>query len=404
MRIESEHIRLLGDWAPGTAAVANLPFDGGYLVNLEGPIVPSGSDVPPARPKAGPSLHNRLSPSPGAEGVAVLANNHIMDFGERGLQSSLDGLQAQGLQAVGAGLDRESAEAPLIIDWRDRRVGVLARCETQFGIAHGNGAGVAALGSGLFEQIRALKTQVDHVIVSVHAAAETVPWPSPQRQSLFRAMVDAGADVIHGHHAHVPQGWERYRSGWIFYGLGNFCVDPAKWSLLKHALWSVIPVLSLSEAGIDVSIETGCVSADGANIVLRGSTTQEHEQYLRYLEKCNSPLEDSDLLEGVWQEASITLYERYFSQWLGFKKTAPQVVKGVLRETASSLRHLRPAPGGHSAMGNRERDQMLLRYHLFACDSHRDAIATATGVLGGELPDLRTPRSSALIAELMADR
>lgn len=49
------------------------------------------------------------------------------------------------------------------------------------------------------------------------------------------------------HHAHVPQGWEEYNSGWIPYGLGNFCVDPIKWFWHPNVLWPLAPQLSLVE-------------------------------------------------------------------------------------------------------------------------------------------------------------
>jgi poly-gamma-glutamate synthesis protein (capsule biosynthesis protein) len=108
------------------------------------------------------------------------------------------------------------------------RIGVLGRCETQFGIALQR-PGAAALDPTLYESIRKLKSEVDVVVLSVHGAAEMVPWPSPQWQDLLRSFVDCGADIVHGHHSHIPQGYEVYQGKIIFYGLGNFLVNPADW-------------------------------------------------------------------------------------------------------------------------------------------------------------------------------
>ena len=55
-----------------------------------------------------------------------------------------------------------------------------------------------------------------YVIVSVHAAIEDSPWPSPYIRELYHSFIDAGATVVHGHHLHVPQGYETYDEGVIF--------------------------------------------------------------------------------------------------------------------------------------------------------------------------------------------
>lgn len=403
LRIDSEQMRLLGDWAPGTADVSNLPFTDSFVVNVEGPILGSGATGLSARPKAGPALFHRVAPTKEGGAIAVLANNHMMDFGQHGLTRSMEALSANGLLAVGAGPDQEEAESPLIFEWCSLRVGIIARCETQFGVARGDGPGVAALSHELFQQVRVLSQEVDLVIVSIHAAAETVPWPSPERQCLFRALVDAGADIVHGHHAHVPQGWERYGSAWIFYGLGNFCVDPSDWAALKNALWSVAPVLKQSDSGVDVSIETLVIEERSERISIRSSTAEERRLHEEYLEKCNAPLSNPELLAGVWQEASLRLYDRYFATWLGFKSTPLQLFKSLLKrflyrptEILSALRKQHLAVKG-------DRDQMLLRYHFFACESHRDTVATATGLLSGELQDFRSQQSTDLVNALMTD-
>lgn len=276
---------------------------------------------------------------------------------------------------------------------------VLARCETQFGVAQIHKAGVAKFDATIFGQIRQLKSEVDLVIVSVHAAAEMLPWPSPTRQDTWRALIDAGADLVHGHHAHVPQGWEQYNGGWIFYGLGNFCVDPVKWSWHPNGLWSLTPELSYASEKILVDFKTSVIEDQGDKIHVRESTANELSQHSSYLDVCNKPLFDRVLLEGLWQEAAIRMYEHHYSDWLGFKSSKKTIYKSI-RSVAGKMKRFI----SKDSSLNLERQRYLLHYHLFACESHNEAIQTALGVLGGELDDLRTLETRTLVDKWMIDR
>ena len=94
------------------------------------------------------------------------------------------------------------------------KIAVLCCCERQFGIAHDNIAGCAEMGVWLYGAIREIKQtkSADYIIVSCHAASEFSPWVSPKLRSFYHSLVEAGADCIHGHHSHVPQGYEVYNT------------------------------------------------------------------------------------------------------------------------------------------------------------------------------------------------
>lgn len=67
-----------------------------------------------------------------------------------------------------------------------------------------------------------LESNAKRKIVNLHWGYEHTGTPAPFQRKLAHRLVDAGADIIIGHHPHVPQGWERYRGRYIFYSLGNF--------------------------------------------------------------------------------------------------------------------------------------------------------------------------------------
>ncbi len=83
--------------------------------------------------------------------------------------------------------------------------------------------------SKVVELITQYDSQVDYLIVSIHWGNEYITNPETWRINLAHLMVDAGADIIHGHHPHVWQEYETYQGKPIFYSLGNFIFDQ-NWS------------------------------------------------------------------------------------------------------------------------------------------------------------------------------
>jgi poly-gamma-glutamate synthesis protein (capsule biosynthesis protein) len=374
------------------------------ICNLEGPVVREATPVKPA-PKAGPHLLNKSLPmAQGMTCLLTLANNHLMDYGETGLCETMSVLASREIAGTGAGIDARDAAQPCLIEHDGVRYGVLARCEVQFGIATDRRPGVAAFDATLYRAIRDLKRECDVVIASIHAAAEMCPWPSPRRQDTWRALVEAGADVVHGHHAHVPQGWERHEQGLIFYGLGNLCVDPQVWSRAPNALWSLVPELTRVGGKIAMHPTTAVIDDLGTRVRVREATPEEADLHRYYLASCNRPLAERALLEGLWQEVSVRMYQAYYADWLGFEHKGGPRSQGFWQGARRFLGQARAAVRrtfSWNCPTTISQGQYLLWYHLFACDSHNDAIATALGVLGGSLDDLRTPETVRMVDEMM---
>jgi poly-gamma-glutamate synthesis protein (capsule biosynthesis protein) len=399
--MQFQNFQICGDWAPYNRSVAPISSVSKLIVNLEGPILTADLVEYTKTYKAGPSLFNFEIPSTSQPGLAILSNNHLMDFGLQGLEETTKALNSAGWRYTGAGFTKSAAQAPVIFDCDNARIGVLARCETQFGVATETKGGVAAFDPSIYDQIRVLKNNTDFVIVSVHAAAEMVPWPSPKRQQAWRSRIDAGANVVHGHLSHVPQGWEEYKGGLIFYGLGNFCVDPKKWSWHPNGLWSLAPLILLGGGRVEMRPCTTVIEDHGEGIAVRESTPGEALRHHEYLSICNKPLRDRILLEGLWQEVSIRMYHGYYQDWLGFNSS---IRKDFFLCAHSLLRLIRRAFVGKTKNFDALRAHYLLLYHLFVCDSHNDAISTALGSLGGELDDLRTEETAALVNKWVLNR
>lgn len=399
------NLALLGDlWLIDTGEV-QMPNMGDEMnlcmANLETPVYPDNASP---RPKSGPALkgsRSTLSLVRKSFGRLwfTLANNHTMDYGEAGLRETLDACERLDIATVGAGSNSQEAHAPIIQEVNGVRIGVLGCCETHFGIATVRRAGVAALDPTICAAIRKLESEVDVVIVSIHGGAEYCPWPSPQWQDLLRSFVDAGARIVHGHHAHVPQGYEAYNGGFIFYGLGNLLIDPDHWPDHPNTLWSVMADCSFRANELLCSIRTIVIEKGNSSISVRFSTDAEFQNHSAYLSKCDLPLRNRILLTGLWQEAAMRMYDLWYADWPGFHLTRLKRQRNAVRTRLSALkRGIREAILGPKPP-TREREMQW--YHAFSCESHCDVISTALGILSGELDDLRTDETHRLADEMM---
>jgi hypothetical protein len=159
--------------------------------------------------------------------VASLANNHGFDQGPEGLIDSVRNLRRAGIVPIGAGASQEEADAPRYVDvngWKIGLVGVgeVIDPDTQVAVGDEIGTSVGHDFPRALRAIREAEQNADLVIVVIHWGVELDTQPRDYQVEEARRMIDAGADVIFGHHAHRLQPMDTYKGRPIFYGLGNF--------------------------------------------------------------------------------------------------------------------------------------------------------------------------------------
>ena len=155
-----------------------------------------------------------------------LANNHVMDFGEKGLLRLMETLDDIRVQYFGAGRTYSEAMKPVLVSMNGVRLGLIGfswKPIESVGATQAK-AGVALIPpeNKLCDAVADLRRDCDHVVVSFHWGYEYERYPLPLHRKLAHAVVDAGASVVIGHHPHVYQGAESYKGGIIYYSLGNF--------------------------------------------------------------------------------------------------------------------------------------------------------------------------------------
>lgn len=173
--------------------------------------------------------------------IVSLANNHTMNFGSAGLEDTLDYLSAIGLKTVGAGLDAAAAYAPIYFETQGIKFAFLAYNDPSI-VPVSYEAGTKMPGTAFMDlekmtaAIIAAKEQADLIIVSLHAGDEYTASPNEEQRDFARAAIEAGADLVIGHHPHVVQTLEKYQDKYIFYSLGNFVFDQMWSEETRHGL------------------------------------------------------------------------------------------------------------------------------------------------------------------------
>ena len=159
--------------------------------------------------------------------VVSLANNHMMDFGEKGLADTMKSLDRAGIQRLGAGRNIDEAARPVILESDGFRVGILAFQYKKTGTAGKNSAGPLhdSQKSIIRKTIKNLKKTADRVVVVYHGGEEFLHTPMPYNRKQLQKYISWGADAVVAHHPHTVHGYEFYRGKYIFYSLGNFIFD-----------------------------------------------------------------------------------------------------------------------------------------------------------------------------------
>ncbi len=209
--------------------------------------------------------------------VVSLANNHMNDYGPRALRETLDYLDLLEIARCGSGSSAGEARSPAIVVKNGVKLAFLAYAEPIWSVIeaddilnpriltriekrlHGispvaqvvadpdnpgtgpEGVALARLES-IVEDIRSVRGvyKPDYILVSVHWGEEHQHYPQKWQKILGRAIIDAGATAVLGHHPHVLQGIELYHGGAILYSMGNFVFDMRAEATYESAFFELL--------------------------------------------------------------------------------------------------------------------------------------------------------------------
>jgi poly-gamma-glutamate synthesis protein (capsule biosynthesis protein) len=208
------------------------------IVNLETSITTSDEFWPDK------DVHYRMHPGnvgclePGGIDVCALANNHVLDFGRRGLCETIATLHGAGIQTAGAGQNLEQAVRPARLALGEGGELLVFSCGSESsGIprdwaADRSRPGIylvpdlsSSAADDIARQVRLDKGARDLAIVSIHWGSNWGFEVSAAQVAFARRLVDGGVDLVHGHSSHHVRPIEIYDGRLILYGCGDLITD-----------------------------------------------------------------------------------------------------------------------------------------------------------------------------------
>ncbi len=326
------------------------------LVNLECPFVENPSPIV----KAGPIYKANSRCINGLKNANIhamnLANNHILDHGDAGLQCTISTCQGAGIKCVGAGRNLHEARQLLIKTVGGLRVAFLGMAEQEFSIAE-----EAAWGANPFDLIdychivKETKGRYDRLVVLLHAGAEMFPYPTPRLQKSCRFLVEQGADAVVCQHSHCAGVCELYHDAPIVYGQGN----------LIHEISDMDPMwYSGFMVKLYVDKDTPCFRMDclpfnqskGISGVSRMVLSDEVD-FRQQMNKRAANIKEPGMLDYLWRSYCTAQTPMYLSYLRGHSR--------LLRRLNGRL---------HFAEHMYSQESMLHLLDLFRCDTHREAV------------------------------
>lgn len=325
------------------------------IVNLEVPLTGSIEKIEKTGPniKAPKECVNSLK----AAGIKLvtLANNHIYDFGNKGVFDTLEVCKESGIDTVGAGMNLEEAQKTYYKEIKGLKIAVVNFAENEWNSAEVDHAGSNPMDLiDNVKQIRDAKKNSDFVMVIVHGGHEYYSYPSPRMQKEYRFYAEEGASIVVGHHTHCVSGYEIHNDVPIFYSLGNLFFP---WEG-KPDFWYEGMLLKLN-----ISIENKKIVFDlipyeqnKKDSEINIMNKKDKEIFFENINNINDVISDETLLQNEWEKFVGKRAVGYFSNII--------IQSNLLRKITLKLKLFKKP--------KKEYTQKML--NLIRCESHRDIL------------------------------
>lgn len=287
--------------------------------------------------------------------LVTLANNHILDYGEKGLSDTLFFCESNGIDSVGAGKNRSEAMEIYRKKISGYEISVINFAENEYGNATNSSGGANPMDIiDNVKQILDAKKSSDFLFVIVHGGHINYNFPSPEMQKRYRYYAENGANLIIGHHPHCISGYEIYNKVPIYYSLGNFLFTKPN----EHKDWSlglILEIIINEKKELNTKIHP--VQQDAENFSLKLLEGIEKKKVDERISTYNSIIGNEQKLQKKWNiyiNEQSRNYLNYFSP-LSFIKN--KYIRAGLRKLG---------------LGRINKSGAALLLNLIRCESHAD--------------------------------
>ena len=310
------------------------------IVNLESPLCcPEGLITKSGAAFSGESEHI-ASLKAGKFNAVVCANNHTFDSGLDGFRMSRELLQNNGISTVGAGENIFEARRELAFEVNGIRFALFAISEGEDML----GATEYSYGVRPWEveqlaaDIRGARDKYDVIMVSAHCGLEYQPYPSFYVYEAFKLWADAGADIIIGHHPHVPQGMTCFGKTPAYFSLGNFVFyQPVKF---LHRKTGYFLEIEADETGIRTH---RAVPYRIEEKNLRLLTPEENSGFEKLFSQLSAPLAAADTARQAWHAVlaynGLNGFQNELEKILTTMRETPAKGAAMLRNRVTCIQH-----------------------------------------------------------------
>lgn len=323
------------------------------IFNLEAPIVDGEDPIE----KRGPNLRVPLKCAPGLKALnpnlLTLANNHIMDQGVEGLNSTVNLLNELKIPYIGVGSTSSVASTPAVFEINGIRVGFYACAEHEFSIVSEDLPGANPFEPlDSLDHIVELKRRSDYVVVLYHGGKECYRYPSPRLQRTCRKMIEKGAKLVVCQHSHCIGSFEEFEEGTIVYGQGNFIFNK-----YDNEFWNSAVILNVNlEAGFQVSYIPIVKNGSGIHIADEFTANTILSEFQTRSEAILNP----DFVRRNYQDFALVKLNAYLRDISGQGKWVARTDRRILR--------------GYLLRQMFNQSKLLAVKNFLECEAHRELI------------------------------
>lgn len=288
--------------------------------------------------------------------AVCLSNNHIRDFGDKGVNNTIRLCLENNIQTVGAGKNIQEARKPLRIIIKGKKIAIINYSEKEFNIASETKAGANPFDPiSAYYDIQTEKQENDYLLVIYHGGIEYQHYPTMEIIKSFKFMVDAGADTVIAHHTHRYSGMIYYKQKPLLFGLGNF-LCPTKTMVKDDWLIGLLAIMELNEHSIDVKLQPVKMNESFDKVDLVASDLKNN--ILAHSNEISSKINNESWLLNYWQRHD---------------KSEKQKILDLLKSNTKLEYRLRKyLPAIFKSQISQHKKNILL--NMLRCDSHRNRL------------------------------